>query len=207
VLAHLRSIIVSAFFLLYPYIVFRGLQEGAVWLAPSIIAGMYLYQGLKEQQPAAKVKRLLIVSVLILGIYFFQSFTAKLMPTLIQLLLMYFFGKTLFQGPPLIERFVRLEFSEIPTELLVYCRQLTQVWTGFFAFNAIVCSVLALSAPPAWWALYTGIVIFLLTGLLMIGEYIFRHYRFPDLQIPDMKTTARNLILNTRQIWLDLYAK
>jgi uncharacterized membrane protein len=121
--------------------------------------------------------------------------------------LMYFFGKTLLHGPPLIERFVRLEFTELPTGIVEYCRQLTILWTGFFAFNAVMCSSLALWAPPSWWALYTGIIIFVLTGLLMVGEYIFRHYKFPDLHIPDIKSSARNMVTNTRKIWLDLYAE
>jgi uncharacterized membrane protein len=188
-------------------LVYRGIQEGVVWFAPLVIATLYLYQGIRESRFEVKTKKLLIALGLIIGIFFFQSFTAKLIPMLFQLVLMYFFGKTLFHGPPLIERFVRLEFSELPAGIVAYCRQLTILWTGFFAFNAVMCSGLALWGPHSWWALYTGVIIFLLTGLLMVGEYIFRHYKFPDMHIPDIKSSARNMVINTRKIWLDLYAE
>lgn len=205
-LSILRSGIVSTFFLLYPYLVFRGIQEGFVWFAPLVIAAMYFYQGCREVTIKIKVRKFMLSLGLIVGILFFQSFLAKLLPTLIQLLLMYFFGKTLIHGPPLIERFVRLEFSELPPGVIDYCRQLTLLWTGFFAFNAVMCSSLALWGPPSWWAIYTGVIIFLLTGLFMIGEYFFRHYKFPGMAIPDIKTSVRNMVVNARQIWLDLYA-
>jgi uncharacterized membrane protein len=203
----LRSGIVTTFFLLYPYLVFRGLQEGMVWFAPLAIATLFCYQSYHEQRPDVRVKKLLIAACLIIGVFFFQSFTAKLLPTLFQLVFMYFFYKTLRQGPPLIERFVRLEFNELPPGIVDYCRQLTILWTGFFGFNALMCSILALWGPASWWAFYSGVMIFILTGLLMIGEYIFRHYKFPDMHIPDLKTSARNMAINAKQIWLDLYAE
>ncbi|NOT10552.1 MAG: hypothetical protein HOP23_01740 [Methylococcaceae bacterium] len=205
-LPFIRSSLITAFFLLYPYLVFRGLQEGVVWLGPMVIASLFFYQGFRETRFEVRIKKLLVASTLIIGLFFFQALTAKLMPTLIQLVLMYFFGKTLQHDPPLIERFVRLEFPELPPEIIHYCRQLTFVWTFFFAFNALVCSGLAVWGPSSWWAIYSGVIIFLLTGLLMIGEYIFRHYHFPDLQIPDMKTSARNMVINARKIWQDMYA-
>jgi uncharacterized membrane protein len=99
-----------------------------------------------------------------------------------------------------------MEFSELPAGVIEYCRQLTILWTGFFAFNALMCSGLALWGQSSWWAVYTGVIIFLLTGVLMIGEYIYRHYKFPDMEIPDLKTSARNMVVNARQIWQDLYA-
>jgi uncharacterized membrane protein len=207
VLSLLRSGIITTFFLIYPYLVFRGIQEGIVWFAPMAIATLYIYQGCRESRLEVRTKKFLIALGLIIGIFFFQSFTAKLIPTLFQLLLMYFFGKTLFHGPPLIERFVRLEFSELPAGIVKYCWQLTVLWTGFFAFNAVMTSTLALWGSPSWWAIYSGVIIFLLTGLLMVGEYIFRHYKFPDMIIPDIKSSARNMVINARQIWLDLYAE
>jgi len=206
VLSVLRSGLVTAFFLLYPYLVFRGIQEGIVWFAPLVIASIYFYQGFREEHIAARVRKLMAALALIVGIVFFQSLTAKLLPTLIQLFLMHFFYRTLVNGPPLIERFVRLEFSELPAGVVEYCRQLTILWTGFFAFNALMCSGLALWGQASWWAVYTGVIIFLLTGILMIGEYIYRHYKFPDMEIPDLKTSARNMVVNARQIWQDLYA-
>lgn len=204
--AVVRKLLASSLFLLYPYLVYRGLQAGFVWLAPAIVSAVLLQQALRSSDTAIRNKKALLALVFIGGMVFFQDFTAKLIPSLIQLALMHFFGKTLIKGPPLIERFVRLEFSDIPEELLIYTRQLTFVWTAFFGFNVLMCSGLALWGQPAWWALYSGVIMFALTGLLMVGEYIFRHYRFPTLEIPDVKSSARTMIINSRQIWLDVQA-
>ncbi|NOT84279.1 MAG: hypothetical protein HOP02_05720 [Methylococcaceae bacterium] len=205
-LAALRKLFTSSLFLLYPYLVYRGLQAGFVWLAPAIVSAILLQQALGATDVGVRNKKALLALSLMGGMVFFPDFTAKLIPSLIQLALMHFFGKTLIKGPPLIERFVRLEFSDIPEELLTYVRHLTIVWTAFFGFNVLMCSGLALWGQPAWWALYSGVIMFALTGLLMVGEYIFRHYRFPTLEIPDVKASMRTMILNSRQIWLDVQA-
>jgi len=206
-------IIIGIIVLLYPYLVFRGVQEGGVWFAPAVIAGIYFYQAIKSQQTRGRVQKLGIVLVLLLGAIFYQDLIAKLVPIIIQLSLMLFFGKTLLRGkgPSLVERFARLDFPDepMPAILVNYCRYLTLMWSGFFAFNVMTCVVLALFAPVEWWAIFTGVLIFLLSVLLMIAEYIWRHiyFRTQDLpfeQIPGFKQSARNMIVNGRKIWLDV---
>ena len=108
----LRSVVVTTILLIYPYLVYLGLEKGIVWFAPAVISGIYLYQGLKAQDVKIKLLKISIALALIVGALFFQSVTAKLLPIAIQLMLMHFFGRTLVHGPPLIERFVRLEFPD-----------------------------------------------------------------------------------------------
>ncbi|MCF7970576.1 MAG: hypothetical protein K9L22_05360 [Methylococcaceae bacterium] len=211
----LRSIISSALFLLYPYLVYKGIQEGVVWFAPAMIASVYLLQAIKAKTARVRFNNLDIVFLLLLGSIFYQDLVAKLIPIFIQLSLMNFFGKTLRKGkgPSLVERFASLDFPEIPPVISRYCRHLTILWTGFFAFNVAACIVLALFAPVSWWAFYTGVMIFLLSGVLMVGEYIWRHFFFrrikeqiPDKPIPDIKASMRSMIINGRSIWLDVRA-
>jgi len=50
------------------------------------------------------------------------------------------------------------------------------------ACNAVVAGVLAVAAPLEWWALYTGLIFYLLMGALLGGEFVvrklwFRHYQ------------------------------
>ncbi len=200
----LRGIAGTIFFLGYPYLVYLGMESGVVWFAPLFISSVYLYQGIKAQDNRGRISKIAIALVLLVGAVFFQSITAKLLPFVIQLMLMHFFGRTLFNGPTLVERFVRMEFPELPPGITEYCRQLTWLWTGFFAFNAVMCVILAFWAPNSWWAIYNGILIFVLTGLLMVGEYIWRHFKFPDLEIPSPRSSAKNMIVNGRKIWFDV---
>ena len=210
----LRSIFSGIIFLLYPYLVYRGVQDGVVWFAPAVIAGLYFYLAIKAKQTRKRVQKLGIVLVLLLGAIFYQDLMAKLIPIIIQLTLMSFFGKTLLKdkGPSLVERFARLEFPDVPMPLVLvnYCRYWTIMWTSFFAFNILACVMLALFSPVEWWAIYTGVLIFLLTALLMVAEYIWRHFYLstidlPYEKIPGFKESARNMLVNGRKIWLDIH--
>lgn len=204
-----KSIIVTSLFLAYPYLVYRGIASGMAWLAPAIFSGIYLLQSFSTRNIKIKIYKALIAIALLLGAYYLQTITAKVLPVLIQLMLMYFFGRTLLKGkgPSFIESFVRLEFPEFPPGISEYCRQLTLLWTGFFAFNAIMCVTLAIRGSDFWWTLYNGVFIYLMIGVLVIGEYIYRHFRFPDLGIPSPQSTIKTMIVNGRKIWMDVQAR
>ncbi|MBT6419574.1 MAG: hypothetical protein HOK14_04425 [Gammaproteobacteria bacterium] len=209
----LRIIISIMVFLLYPYLVYRGVQEGVVWFAPAAIASVYFYQAVNARNRKIRIQKLAIVLMLFVGAIYFQNTVAKLVPIIIQLSLMLFFGKTLLpnKGPSLVERFASLEFPVMPPVLMRYCRHLTVMWTGFFAFNVLACLYLALFAPVQWWAIYTGVLIFVLTALIMIAEYIWRFFMFrridlPAAQIPGIKETVKMMFINGRKIWLDIQA-
>lgn len=204
-----KSIIAICLFLAYPYLVYREIESGMVWLAPAIFSGIYLLQSFAAGNVKIKIYKALVSIVLLLGAYYLQTITAKVLPVLIQLMLMYFFGRTLLKGkgPSLIESFVRLEFPEFQPGISEYCHQLTMLWTGFFAFNAIMCIALANWGTDFWWLLYNGVLIYLMIGVLMIGEYIYRHFRFPGLDIPDPQSTIKTMIVNGRRIWMEVQSR
>jgi uncharacterized membrane protein len=205
---NVQAVLKTLLAVLYPYLVYQGIQSGVVWFAPMVIISFYLYQAFHSVSRQERVTKTTIAGVLLIGVIFFSAATAKILPVAIQLLLMQFFGKTLFpkHAPPLIERFVRLEFAELPAGMVAYSRLLTMIWTGLFAFNTLVCVLLAFFAPVSWWAVFTGVGIFLLTGLLMIGEYIYRHFLFPELEFPDLKSSMKNRVKNCKSIWQDVQA-
>lgn len=202
----IKSVLITSLFLAYPYLVYRGIETGMVWLAPAIFSGIYLMQSFAARNVKTKLIKALVSIGLLLGAYYLQTVTAKVLPVLIQLMLMYFFGRTLFKdkGPSFIESFVRLEFPEFPPGVSEYCRQLTIMWTGFFAINAVMCVILALWSTDFWWTIYNGVFIYFMIGILVIGEYIYRHFRFPDLGIPDPQSTIKTMISNGRKIWMDV---
>lgn len=79
---------------------------------------------------------------------------------------------------PLVERFARAhQPPELMEELLGYCRTVTGVWAAFLAANAAVSLALALFAPLSAWALYTGLIGYLLMGALFGGEWLVRQGR------------------------------
>lgn len=95
-------------------------------------------------------------------------------PVLLSALLLALFAGSLYRGMPVVERLARLTEPELPPAAVAYTRRVTAVWAGFFLFNGSLCAALALWAPLAWWTLYTGLIAYLLMGLLFAGEWLVR---------------------------------
>ena len=205
----IKATVITCLFLAYPYLIYRGIESGMVWVAPALFSGMFLMQSFASRDIKTKIFKALVSIGLLLGAYYLQTITAKVLPVLIQLLLMYYFGRTLMKGkgPSFIESFVRLDFPDLPVGVTEYCRQLTIIWTVFFGFNAVVCVGLAIWSNDAWWALYNGVFIYLMIGVLTIAEYIYRHFRFPDFIIPDPMSTIKAMFSNGRKTWMDVQSR
>ncbi len=206
ILGIIKGFIVTCLFIAYPLLVYIAIQQHMAWVAPALFAAIYLLQAIKVRRIKTRLYKAFVAIALLFGAFYLQTITAKAMPVLIQLMLMWVFGRTLLKdkGPSFIERFVRLQFPEFPPGVSEYLRNLTILWTLFFAFNAILCTFLAIWADDRWWALYNGLIIYLLIGLLMTGEYIYRHFRFPELAIPDPKSSIKTMFVNGRKVWMDL---
>ena len=101
-----------------------------------------------------------------------------LLPSLVSLYVFGTFAWTLRQGPSMIERFARMVEDDLPPFTFRYCRRVTIIWCGFLGLNAIGVAGLALFGPVAWWAAYTGLVFYLLLGLLLGTEFCFRKLWF-----------------------------
>jgi len=71
----------------------------------------------------------------------------------------------------------------------------------------LVCIALAIWGADQWWALFNGVFIYVMIGLLTTVEYIYRQYRFPDLLIPSPVSTIKTMFVNGRKIWMDVQAR
>ena len=84
------------------------------------------------------------------------------------------FGGSLFAKQTVIERLARLQHPNLPPEGVHHTRRVTQIWCGFFVFNGGMAALLAWSGRHDWWAVYTGIVSYILMGVLFVGEWVYR---------------------------------
>ena len=89
-------------------------------------------------------------------------------------LMLALFGGSLFAKQSLIERLARLQTPDLPPEGVRYTRRVTQIWCVFFVLNGSMAAALVLMRQYDWWALYTGIVSYVLMGLLLGGEWVYR---------------------------------
>jgi uncharacterized membrane protein len=98
----------------------------------------------------------------------------KLYPVLVNAALLAAFGYSLCAPPSMIERLARLREPDLPPAAVGYTRCVTQVWCGFFVINGMIALGTALWASQAVWSLYTGVIAYVLMGLLFGGEYLVR---------------------------------
>ena len=100
------------------------------------------------------------------------------LPVLVNLTLLANFAASLRGPVSLVKHYARMQDPALPEGERAYCRQVTRAWCWFFAANAGVCAILAATAPVAWWALYTGVLAYILVGLGFTIEYIVRKRTF-----------------------------
>lgn len=104
---------------------------------------------------------------------------------LIPAALCWFFGRTLVRGrQPLVATVALAARPATPDYLLHYSRRLTQLWTGLFAAICAWDLGLALLAPHAAWSAMANCGNYLVIGLAVGGEYLFRRLRFREYDHP-----------------------
>ncbi len=169
----------------YPILIFLSLT----WLEPREVAFVVLGLAalrllfLRRGAAVAFAKEVWIpvalVGVVALGTAIWNDPMGLLItPTLINAALLATFGTSLWAERPIVERFARLQAKDLSDAEVRYCRRVTKVWCGFFVANGSTALYLALARDVETWALFTGLISYLLVGMLFGGEYIYRHWRF-----------------------------
>lgn len=104
----------------------------------------------------------------------------QLVPAALSALVCGLFASTLRPGSePMITRVARaLERDEIPVRILPFLRGTTVVWCVFLAANSVVITSLALCGDLPGWTLWTGVLVYVCMGALLLGEYVVRKVRF-----------------------------
>ena len=160
--------------LLYPFAIWFGMGR----LEPRWLAGMLLLvviaRALGKREPfwwAAAVGAAVLVAAAWAAN---DALPLKLYPVLVSAVLLGLFGMSLRHPPTAIERLARLQDPDLPSEAIPYTRKVTIVWCVFFVVNGSISAGTALWATDAVWALYNGLISYLLMGALFAGEWLVR---------------------------------
>lgn len=192
----------------------------ALWLVLAIgylvtsVAGMRVVAmavvGLMVGALLAASGRLLagaIASVVLAGLclYFSASlaFVAYAPPLAAFAFMALFFYRTLRPGSvPLITRVARMEHPDLPLAMERYSRRLTWIWTFCFLllFAAALGSTLIL--PLEVWSRWVQGLGYVLPGVLFLGEFAYRHHRFPDRRHGSLRELIPNIVSVSREIAL-----
>jgi uncharacterized membrane protein len=103
-----------------------------------------------------------------------QVLATKAYPVAMSLAAAATFAMTLRCPPSLIERFARIRRPELPPEAVGYCRRMTVVWVAWLTVNGFTAAILAMWGSLDAWALWTGLLSYIGTGMLIIGEIVYR---------------------------------
>ena len=184
----------------YPVIIYLLLSYQVAWLGALLVFGLIVWK-VHHRDNWLWLAVILLISILASARLFGIDAILRLSPLLIHISLFYIFMQSL-NTTPLIEQFARLDFGDtLPAEIIAYCRKLTILWAAFFAANIAGCVWLAFWGDDATWVLYNGLIVYLLIGALLLGEYLWRRIAFPDLEIPSLAHTFHSMINNGHRIW------
>jgi uncharacterized membrane protein len=177
----------TAFYLAYPFTVYFAYSRLGTRQLALLLLGLYAISvAVRYRGSAADLWALLRQFAgigLLIGIAVTTGNRTVLLflPVVVNLFLFGTFSLSLRKGPPMIERFARMVEDDLPDFTIPYCRKVTIAWCMFLASNAVFMLALALAAPLSWWALYTGLISYLVIGTLLAAEFVlrkiwFRHY-------------------------------
>ncbi|QNX08403.1 septation protein IspZ [Acinetobacter seifertii] len=166
--------IITALFVLYPFIVGWSLSHGQfVWVSALLI-------GLGVLRLFSKGNHLLwpLTSLAIvcggLSLLLQDHAWLKLYPVGMSLGALGIFAFTLIKPPSMIERFARLIEPDLPPSGVHWTRQVTKVWCVFFLCNALIALITVFFTSTQIWVIYNGFISYVLMGMLFLGEFILR---------------------------------
>jgi len=184
--ATLFAVLNGVLFAGYPVAVYVGLTRFSA-RGLGLVLALLLLPGLVHKLRRARREDLRTVARLPLSIFALLALSAWLddrrfvfaLPLLINGALLLQFAGSL-RSTPLVERFARMQQPTLSGAQVAYCRSVTKVWCAFFVLNALTSALLAGFASLSAWALYNGLVAYLLMGSLATVEYVVRKFRFRE---------------------------
>lgn len=176
--ARLLTVALALLLVLYPLLVYVGLQQ----LGPRVLAAILLAAALLRLvvtkvtgQALGNSGWLLFAAVSATGLTLATGSVLglKFYPVLVSAVMLVIFGYSLWRPPSMIERFARLQQPDLPDQVIPYTRKVTWVWCGFFVVNGAIATATVFASEQVW-ALYNGLLSYILMGLLLVGEYLVR---------------------------------
>lgn len=170
------QIVTGLLLLGYPIAVYFGLTylpAGSIALLLCLM--LIIRLALQKQQVKPLILPVIVGIVLTAGSYLAKRNDWLLYyPVVINLSMLGLFAYSLKRGPSMIERLARLKEPSLPPEAVPYLNRVTQIWCALFIFNGSVAYYTASYTSLEVWTLYNGLIAYLLIGMLLGGEWLYR---------------------------------
>ena len=123
------------------------------------------------------IKKLLVSIAITLSVialfHYTQLFFVKFYPVCANLTVFLVFFCSLFAKETVIQKFAKMVDGELSENALKYTRNLTYIWCVLTFFNFVV-SLVTVFLSEEIWALFNGLISYILIGTLFFVEYIIR---------------------------------
>jgi uncharacterized membrane protein len=166
--------------IMYPVLAYVSLSRNSsffILLLGMVLIALRMWVMRRSGNALAWVSVLaLIVIVMTTVVLVSPPLAVKVYPALISAAAATVFGISLIWPPSLIEQIARLAEPSLSPQGQIYTRRVTQVWTAFLLVNAGISGAISLWGSTEQWALWNGLISYLLMGGLFIGEFILRQY-------------------------------
>ena len=170
------KILLGILSVLYPLLWYYGREQGWFYPLAGFMLLLWLARAAMQRDSGQRRVSLLVAAFFAVVLLFRRPDSMYWYPVWVNGLLLLLFGLSLTQKQSLIERLACLQHPNLPPEGVAYTRRVTQIWCGFFALNGSLAALLVLLEQYRWWALYTGIIAYILMGILMGGEFAYRKW-------------------------------
>lgn len=168
------KILLGILSVLYPLLWYYGREQGWFYPLAGFMLLLWLARAAMQRDSGQRRVSLLVAAFFAAVLLFRRPDSMYWYPVWVNGLLLLLFGLSLTQKQSLIERLARLQHPDLPPEGVRHTRRVTQIWCGFFVFNGATAAALAWLQRYDWWAVYTGIVSYILMGALFAGEWVYR---------------------------------
>ena len=179
------SLAVVVVLVLYPLLMYFGQSRlGVTWMALILILICGLRLAALRWQRAARVvgafgtpQLLATCGAILLALVSLWRGSAKAMlyyPVLVNAAMLLLFGSSLAFPPTIVERIARFRHPHLPEQATPYLRRVTVAWCIFFVANGAAALYTATFASFETWALYNGLIAYVLIGAMFAGELLTR---------------------------------
>jgi uncharacterized membrane protein len=164
---------------IYPFIVYTGLNQlGPVVLSLALFVLLLARVILRGdfRKPEQSIQLLLVGSLCLIASLLESEALLRYYPVLMSVGFSFFFAISLRAENSLIERFASIVKKDIEPHQRLYMRGLTKVWVALLLVNAVVAAYSACCVSLKLWALYNGVIIYVVFGVFSFCEVVYRYF-------------------------------
>ncbi|WP_119328430.1 COG4648 family protein [Cysteiniphilum halobium] len=182
-LHRLTTFVIAIILLLYPFLIFFGIQFLSVKGLSLIVLCLFglraVFSHTNNHAIIPKYALFLLsgvgIAISTLGMLSHNIVFIKLYPVAMNVIFFSIFFVSLFAQENIIYQFAKkIARQPLPYFVTAYTRKVTIAWCLFFILNALVSCYTALFSSLHIWTLYNGLISYILIGVFFVCEFIVR---------------------------------